>query len=199
MKMKKHIFWISALFLMMITSLPVHAFSMIERTSSNEYYLWLYKDGRETYEGRAVTVRMFEDAGFDTEILYESDWNKKMISSSKEKILNAYGPIITCNKPGDVKVTLYGDKGTKVNKVHVFDLKLYPVTPNSKKITLKARGNLKGCKAIVRIAGKTYKKKITKKNQKISFKIPKMASGRKIRVKLTKGKKQLLTYGSCVY
>ena len=137
--------------IMLLTSVPTYAFGSIEKTSSDEYYFWLYKDGFETYEGRAATRIMFDDAGFSTDIIEEPDWSKTLISSSNKKILTAYGPIITCHKTGDVKVTLYGEKGTKVNKVHVYDVKLYPVYISSKKMTLKARGNLKGCKVLVRM------------------------------------------------
>ena len=197
--MKKRLFLIFTALMMILASVPTYAFGSIGRTSSNEYYFWLYKDGSETYEGSAATRIMFNDAGFNTDMIDEFDWNKTLLSSSNKKILTANGPIITCHKTGDVKVTLYGDRGTKVNKVHVYDMKLYPVYQKSKKMTLKARGNLKGCKVLVRIGGKTYKKMITRKNQKISFRIPKGAVGRKIKVRLLKESKELLRYTDHVY
>lgn len=188
------------LLLTLMLLMPVSAKAcLIEKTSTDEYYLYMWREpNRETYEGMAPIYNMFEDAGYDPELLYDPDWCTKVAKSSNNKILAIYSPIVTCIKPGDVKVTIHSDKGSKTNKLHIFDLKMNKVRKNSKKAVVKAKGNLKGCKVIIKIGKKTYRKKITKKNQKISFKISKAKAGKKISVRLMKGKKEIYSFQNVV-
>ena len=198
--MKKRTLLIISALMILITVIPADACT-IERTSESEYYLY-YREYPElrvyenkgldafNYEGNAPRWKMFEDGGFDTGEQDDESLNSITVTSSNPKILSI-DSAFWCAKPGDVNVTIKQGTKTKVNKVHVYDLKLKPVYKTSKKAVLKTKGNLKGCTAVLKIGKKTYKKKITKKNQILKFKIKKPSAGKKITVRILKGKKEL--------
>lgn len=180
--------------LLFVTAVPVHA---LEKTGNSEYYLNLFRCEGEKYEGMAPIYTLLEDAGYDVDQSVNEQY--RSIESSDEKILSISDGIATCNRAGDVNVTVNGEKGSKTYKVHVFDMKMNHVYRNSRKITMKAFGNLKGCKVIVRYAGKKYTRKITKKNQKITIKIPKAKLWKTVSVRLVKDKKELTGYSQKIF
>ena len=189
--------------MMFFASVPVSAAPCLcmEKTADSEYYLYLREypeirvfedDGLDAfnYEGKGAIYKMLEGGGFDKE-LYDSDPSGSTSMTSSDSKVMSVDSVVWCAKPGDVKVTVrQGDK-TKINKVHVYDVKLNPIYKTSTKAVLKTKGNLKGCTAVLKIGKKTYKKKITRKNQVLTYRIKKPAAGKKITVKILKGKKEI--------
>ena len=147
-------------------------------------HLYLYGKN-DLYESAGVIVYgLKEDAGWgdDDDVKYESS-NKKVLDFSK----GAGGDMF----PGDTKVTLISKKGEKVYTVHLYSFEINPVLKSTKVIKLKTEGNLKGCTAVIKIGKKVYKKKITKANQILRFKIKKSSAGKRLVVKILKGKNVL--------
>ena len=199
-----------AVLLMLIKSVPIYAAPALrmEKTADSEYYLYFreyteikaFKDRRLdafNYEGKGAIYKMLEGGGFDKQ-LYDNDSSGSTIITSSNLKIMLVDAVVRCVKPGDVKVTIQQGDKTEVNKVHVYDVKLNPIYKTSRKAVLKTKGNLKGCTAVIKIGKKTYKKKITKKNQTLKYRIRKPSGGKKITVRILMGKKEIFNGNTCV-
>ena len=132
----------------------------------------------------------------DTGIPYGPDTT---YDSSNKKVLYLNNSPETSMNTGDTDITFSTGTQKATRKLHIFSLKLKPISKGDKKVVIRTEGNLKGCVLSIKIGKMKYRKTIAQKNQVLKFKIRKAKTGQKLIVKVTKGKKLIFGAADLVY